>query len=275
MQKQFKTFEPGPALRPYIERYWMLEFDHPGLPAPMIKVLPYGHPEFVFHYGDPFRLYDNLKKTVPHAELRALVGGQRKKHVYLQPTGKTGFFAVRFRPAGLFRLMGGPMNELTEQSLSLEEVYGALVHSLIDAIWNATDFENRVDIAEHFFGQQLLRREDKVVYAHHAARYVRENGGQVTVAELCRKLGIGERQVEREFKEKIGITPKYFIRISRLDNAFKMLRQHPSLGWAELAYECGYADQAHFINEFRSLGGESPTQHFARYAEFSAVYQGV
>lgn len=275
MQRKFEIVMPGPDLQPYIERYWALEFDQPELPVPYIKVLPYGHPEFVFHYGAPFQLYDHHRKLVPHSNLRALVGGQRKKHVYLQPTGKTGFFAIRFRPAGLFSLMGGSMPELAGQSLALEEVYGRAGRQLTEEIIEASDTAVRVKKAEEFFRCQLAGRRDPVVYAHHAVHYVRQRAGQLKVTDLCRRLGIGERQVEREFKEKVGISPKSFIRITRLDNIFKLLRKSPGLSWAELAFDAGFADQAHLINEFRAFSGESPKQYFSKHAAFAEMYQGV
>jgi AraC-like DNA-binding protein len=275
MQRKFEIIRPGPDLEPYIERYWVLEFDQPELQMPYIKVLPYGHPEFVFHYGAPFQLYDHDRKQVPGSNLHALVGGQQKKHVYLQPTGKAGFFAIRFRPAGLYSLMGGSMSELAEQSLALEEVYGAGGRHLTSVVLEAVGTAERVEQAEQFFRRQLARRGDPVVYAHHAIRYVRERAGQVKVADLCRRLGIGERQVEREFKEKVGIGPKTFVRITRLDNIFKLLRSNPELSWAELAFDAGFADQAHLINEFRAFSGESPKQYFSNHAAFAEIYQGV
>lgn len=272
MQKHFETHQPAAPLRPYVEHYWSLEFEAPMADVPFIKIIPYGHVEFAFQYGDPFLI--RYRGRDPELVPRAIVGGQLRHHILLQPTGGWGAFAIRFQPSGLYGLTGLPMTGLTDQTLDLVSVFGREMQGLSERILPAADTAERIRIAEEFLLRMLARRRDPVVYAHHAVRFIRSRGGRTTVAKVCRKMGIGERQLEREFKEKIGLSPKYFIRITRLNNAFRLHRQQPALGWAALAFESGYADQAHFIREFRAFAGETPERYFAAHAGFAEVYQG-
>ncbi|MER9841163.1 AraC family transcriptional regulator [Mesorhizobium australicum] len=55
-----------------------------------------------------------------------------------------------------------------------------------------------------------------------------------------------------------GIGPKTLSRIVRFNRALGLSRQQAS-GWADIAADCGYADQAHLAREFRDLAGETPT----------------
>lgn len=98
--------------------------------------------------------------------------------------------------------------------------------------------------------------------------------GELTVSQVTKKAGYSERQLERAFREKVGYTPKFYLRIHRLDYAFRLIRQRPETGWAELAYDCGFTDQAHFIKEFKYFAGQSPAAYFANQPELSRVFQG-
>jgi AraC-like DNA-binding protein len=63
------------------------------------------------------------------------------------------------------------------------------------------------------------------------------------------------------FREEVGIQPKAWWRIQRFQAAIKDLYRGADLPWAELALQCGYYDQSHFINEFRAFSGINPTTY--------------
>ncbi len=44
----------------------------------------------------------------------------------------------------------------------------------------------------------------------------------------------------------------------------RTLRSSAGAGLAEVAYACGYADQAHLNRDFRDLAGTTPTAYVAR-----------
>ena len=70
--------------------------------------------------------------------------------------------------------------------------------------------------------------------------------------------GLGERQLQRRFREAVGLTPKQFARIRRMrETAAGMLRPD-ARGWAGVAADFGYADQSHLIHEFSQLTGLTP-----------------
>jgi transcriptional regulator GlxA family with amidase domain len=82
----------------------------------------------------------------------------------------------------------------------------------------------------------------------------------ITVAEITAIAGVGERHLERLFKQYIGLSPKFFTRIIRFSTIFQLIEQQdPS--WAGLAYETGYFDQSHFIRNFKAFTGEDPSRY--------------
>ena len=50
--------------------------------------------------------------------------------------------------------------------------------------------------------------------------------------------------------------PKAVARVLRFERALRLLREGRAL--ADVAYDCGFADQPHLNREFRALGGSTP-----------------
>jgi methylphosphotriester-DNA--protein-cysteine methyltransferase len=83
---------------------------------------------------------------------------------------------------------------------------------------------------------------------------------EARVAWLARDLGVGERQLERAFVERVGVGPKALVRVARLQALLPRIdtAQAP-VPWATLALDLGYADQAHMVREVKRLAGVTPT----------------
>lgn len=61
------------------------------------------------------------------------------------------------------------------------------------------------------------------------------------------------------FNELVGTNPKEYARITRFQKSLKLLQDHQAnISQAQLSYQCGYADQSHFIREFKQFSGYTP-----------------
>ena len=90
------------------------------------------------------------------------------------------------------------------------------------------------------------------------AERVARDPALVSVERLARDLGLGVRQLQRLFREHVGITPKRAIRSSRLQEVAVRLERGTATNLARLAAELGYADQAHMTRDFKAVTGRSP-----------------
>ena len=81
----------------------------------------------------------------------------------------------------------------------------------------------------------------------------------IPVIELASIACVSKKQFERLFKELVGTNPKEYARIVRFQKSLKLLQHYQEdANQAQLAYQCGYADQSHFIREFRRFSGYTP-----------------
>ena len=75
------------------------------------------------------------------------------------------------------------------------------------------------------------------------------------------EFGVGVRTLQRLFDETVGVSPKWVIQRYRLHEAAARMAAAAAIDWADIALELGYADQAHFIRDFRKLVGRSPADY--------------
>ena len=95
--------------------------------------------------------------------------------------------------------------------------------------------------------------------------------GRVSVAELACAVGLSTRQLERAFRERVGLGPKTFLRLVRFQRALALLRR-PGASLAAIAARCGYFDQAHLVRDFREFAHESPGRFRAAQGELGGHF---
>jgi transcriptional regulator GlxA family with amidase domain len=91
-----------------------------------------------------------------------------------------------------------------------------------------------------------------------AYRTLAASGGQARVTSIARDIGWSRKHLAARFTQEIGCGPKTVARIMRFNRAASLARTTDE-SWAGIAADCGYADQAHLIREFRDLAGDAPT----------------
>ncbi|MGI9066787.1 MAG: helix-turn-helix domain-containing protein [Pyrinomonadaceae bacterium] len=96
-------------------------------------------------------------------------------------------------------------------------------------------------------------------------------GGQVTVDELTIDAGVSSRQLERRFLSGVGIGPKLLCRILRFQQVFRAVDENDA-GWAAVAADCGYYDQAHLIRDFQQFARQTPAVLFAQPCDLTQAF---
>jgi len=151
-----------------------------------------------------------------------------------------------------------PGHQLTDRSIALEDVWGALGRHLSQQIAEAKSTRRRIALIE-----QSLRDPGETGVVQWICPLIVARSGRVNIDKLAFQAGLSSRQLRRIFFEQTGLTPKHFCRVIRFRHSLSFLTSSKRGEWAQVALECGYYDQAHFDNEFRELSGYSPSQFVA------------
>ena len=117
-----------------------------------------------------------------------------------------------------------------------------------------------IETANIFFRERLPKADETVQLVDRIVRNILEDRELKTVDDLVERTGMTKRSLQRVFNEYVGVSPKWVIRRYRLHELVERLNSEEQPDWCQLALELGYFDQAHLINDFKSIVGYSPTK---------------
>jgi len=167
-----------------------------------------------------------------------------------------GSLGVRLHPGAAPPLFGVPAPALRDARVPAAEIWGEEGARLEAEVAAAGDARRRRALLLGWLAQRARAggRPDPLVRA--AAERLGA-ASRPSVASLAGELAVSERHLRRLVIDQVGYGPKRLERVLRLRRAIARVREGGEL--AEVAFEAGYADQAHFANECRALAGVSPS----------------
>lgn len=174
------------------------------------------------------------------------------------------------RPAAGYLLLGRPVASVTDRFLDLTEVSGVDVRRLIDEVHDAmqpapneTSAHVRSIAALESRLAAYLPVDHTGLLANRVVDLVAERPELTRVSDLATAMGITERSLQRLVDSRIGLTPKWLIQRRRLHDAVEAIKAGGAQSLANLAADLGYADQAHFTHDFRTVTGMTPGEYLA------------
>lgn len=237
--------DPSKALAAIVERYWIVRWDLGAAP--------------------PF-----VQETLPHPNVNMVVGTHRAgvhgvgtRRFAAELDGKGWAFGVKFRPGGFFPLYQRDVCELTEIERPIADVFGAEGAALETAVLSRGADTSSVDLFERFIAERAAA-DANVEVASRAVDLARSDPAMGRADVLASRAGMTTRTLERLFQRYVGVSPKWVLRRLRIHEACERVAAGNAPRWSELAHDLGYADQSHFIREFKSQVGCTPQVYAAR-----------
>jgi AraC-like DNA-binding protein len=243
--------------------------DHRGLPSPFLT--------FIVSLDEPVVL---AEQTGERALDVVVAGLHTDPEIIKMPRFQTGVQAA-VHPLAARRLFGMPAGELARMSLEGEDVLGRTAPRLRERLAEAAGWDERFAI----FGEEIgLGRVDAPPPGNlgrprpevvEAWRLLTASRGRIRIGELAERVFLSRRRLSTLFVAELGITPKEAARTMRFTHAVSRIGngvRGGALDLAELAAECGFADQSHLDREFRTFAGISPSGWIAE--EFPNIQAG-
>lgn len=249
---------PRAELLPFVSRLWAAD----GEPAPGGRelVVPSGAMHLAIRLDEPLRVFDRIDAAAPRTVGRAVIGGARAEPYIRDVSRPVRSVGAQLRPGAAALLLGASGRALAGRHSLLDEVWGRAGDELCAQLAEAGDAARRLDRLEAALLARLPRvRGVHPAVAHALARFATDDD----VAAVVGEVGYSHRRFIALFDDAVGLTPKRYCRVQRLQRALTALGPHGQ-PLATVAAAAGYADQAHLTREFRALAGVSPGEYRAR-----------
>jgi AraC-like DNA-binding protein len=169
----------------------------------------------------------------------------------------SGCLAICFHPGMAHRFFQVPMNVYTDTTTELADVWNSMASEIEDKVANACDNNVRVLIIQQYLVNQLCQNENDP-QINWCLQRVHALADMPSVKQLTHETGLSQRHLSRRFQQCVGLSPKKYLSVSRFIRSLQRLKKYPAYSLTEVAYECGYYDQAHFIRDFKYYTGHTP-----------------
>ena len=254
MQVQFYT--PHILLQEFINCIMVVHAELNEAEASVICYPPTPQNSLFFYINDQIKVQ---KKGETHFELqpRSVVVGLQSSSVILDVNKSHKAVRVGFHPGGMFRLLGFSMAEMIDGSYDAADIFGNEIQELNCKLQETKSFIEIKDLIEQFLLVKVKILKRALPFDKAMLELLRLNGN-VPIEQIASLACLSLRQFERISKERIGFSPKVFARLARFSKAYRLRENSPHLTWTNIAYECGYFDQMHFIRDFKEFAGITP-----------------
>ncbi|MFE6403195.1 DUF6597 domain-containing transcriptional factor [Streptomyces alboflavus] len=247
---RFRRHTPAEPLRPYLEHYWLIDWD---LTEPYVThVVPHPSVNVVFQ---------DLPERGPFGEVAGIGLGLFSKEL----AGRGRVCGVQFRPGG-FRPFapGRAMADLTGREVPLGEVFDDVRPDEAATVLGPDDEHARVAALDAFLLRHGPAPDPQADLAMELADRIRADRTVRRVGDLAREAGLSVRALQRLFAAYVGVGPKWVVLRYRIHEALERAESAAAVDWADLAAGLGYADQAHLVRDFTATVGVPPTAYAPR-----------
>ncbi len=256
MEAIIKEYNPSPRLGAFVELFWTGRFNLSEAPLLSQRVIPNGYIELIIHLTDAHceLLQGRDYELSPDYTLIGLFTEPYDVHFRKM----VRVLGIRFKPEGIYPVFGMPASEILAAFADMENFVGKNFREYTSKVRDSNSVGEMIGLSEAYLLGNVNRRRLNLYYLNRAAEIIRRKNGLISMEELAGSAFISARQLEREFRQKIGISPKKYMRIARLNEVNRMITKGRRLSLTDVSYACGYSDQAHFIRDFKHFTGESP-----------------
>lgn len=263
----YRTYMPKPPLSEFVELFWFYD----GFPQRQHKkerLMPDGSVEMVISLvEDETRVYDRDDPEKCYRLPGSIVCGPHSNFFIIDTEEQASCLGIHFKPGGAYPFFKVPVDELHNLHVGLDDLWGADAGLLREQLLAVPTPEAKFQVLETC----LLAHASDPLERHRAVGFAlalfRNIHTAPSVAAVTDRTGLSSRRFIQLFSGEVGLTPKLFCRVRRFQQVLRLVHGGGDVDWVDIAANCGYFDQAHFIHDFKGFSGINPTTYLASKTE--------
>lgn len=257
-----KEVKPSELLSSFVRCYRIIDFEFPDSQLIPSKIYTPRPEQCLQFFPIPTKIaYEG--KTNCIVPKNALLFGQ---HTIINlRTVYSKFLSVQvvFEPGALYRLIQIPAELMTNEAIEATEILGFEIAEVNDQLFHAKNHTEMIAIVEDYLVRMVKAAKKEMHPIDHAVILMTHTELNDSLDDFVSHSCLSHRQFNRKFIERMGISPKAFLKVKRFDQAYRMKNNHPELSWFKVAINCGYEDYQHLSKDYKVLTGFTPTAFFA------------
>lgn len=230
------------------------------------KFIPRPDISIIFHFKDTPLILDDTKIRLEPFFAAPIIS----KSLVLNFHGTMDSFVVICKPTVFSRIFAIDLSPLKKRSINLPD---SLFYPLWLELSETRDASERIGLFTSF-----INSFHKSPYSPDAVDLlydkIIERGSTTLLKDIIADCPGSQRTLERNFIKRTGVSPKTLMRIVRIDYLWTKIKNENAIDYQELVFKGNYFDQAHFINDFKSIIGEAPSYFFNRNLNIVKMFSG-
>jgi len=251
----------SPALSPFVAS---LHYHEGVIPDALERILPGGCVHLMVNlHENEFRTYHGPDSASVHRTHGAVLGGPASQATVIDTREQRCLVTADFKLGGASAFFRAPISEAHNQLVELDQLWGRDARTLRERLLDARRPEAMLRLLESVLLDHLVNPQPPdgaIPFA--AAAFDRG----LPVSTVTSELGFLPKTFVRRFRKHVGLSPKRFARVRRLQRVLESIQNPGPVDWCDIAARHGYSDQSHFIHDFRDLTGLTPAAYRPRSA---------
>jgi AraC-like DNA-binding protein len=177
-----------------------------------------------------------------------------------------------FFPGALARFTALPLAAMVNDAVPLENVFSTHGDDYIQSIGDSTEIAFRLMQLDSFLTRAASMTADVMDPRIGQLCALLAQDNRCSIAQAALACHVSRQYLTRLFRAQVGVTPKMFARVERINRVLQRVSGCPHSSWSDVAAQFGYVDQSHLIAEFREFTTLTPAAFVAsqRFHPFAA-----
>lgn len=255
-----QEYKPNLLLSEYIRTIRLINFEFLGIDVLPPKHYPPRPEHCLSFYVRGTENVEYQKSGIRNGNLSTVLFGQQTEVTNRYNSNNFLLIQVVFKPGGLYRLTNIPSNYLTNQYIDAQSIFSKEIKFVNEKIDECKSCFQMIEVVETFLLNEIKQISCEIHPLDIATTKLFHVNCIPNVDDLAKMAFQSTRNFERHFKQRMGISPKYYIKVMRFENAFRSKNKNPHLDWLSIAFNCGYYDYQHLVRDYKDLTGLTPNQ---------------
>lgn len=230
------------------------------------KFIPRPDISIIFHLKNTPLIFENKEIHIDPFLIAPII----PKSLFITFQGTMDTFVVICKPTVLSRIFSLDLSPISQYSTSLP-------HNVFYPVWKNLSQQEVTEERICCF-TKFINSIQKTEYIPDAIdlfyEKIIETGGTFLLKDIMQECSVCQRTIERNFIKRAGVSPKMLMRIVRLDYLWTKIQDEKAIDYQDMVFDGNYFDQAHFIKDFRSIIGESPSYFFKKNQKIVKMVSG-